>query len=131
MENIQARWRAYITAIRQWEDYVDSRESKQVDSDLQFSTEECLETNKRQIKIYLDNVIDKSIKLPLELTYSSTGRDEFQNLIYIIEQTDRAFFDGKERYFSNIIYDHYNIEHGAQGIHDIISHYVKWIDTDK
>lgn len=129
-ENIQAQWHAYIAAIRQWDENIESRDTKQADADLQFPTEKCLETNKRQIKIYLDDVIDKSIKLPLERTWSSRGRTEFQNLIYIIEQTDRVFFSGDERYFSNIIYDHYNIEHGVQGIYDIISCYIKWVDVD-
>jgi len=129
-QNIKQQWREYVTTIRQWEDIAESRETKQVDADLIFPTEKCLETNKRQIKIYLDSVIDKSIKLPLELTYSSIGRTDFQNLIYIIERTDRELLKDGERYFSNIIYDHYNIEHGIQGIYEIISKYVKWIDVD-
>ncbi|MCL2846915.1 MAG: hypothetical protein FWE38_04460 [Firmicutes bacterium] len=128
---LTAKWRTYITAIRQAEEYAESRETGHADMDLEFPTEPCLETNKRQIIKMLNEVItDKSIRFPLARTYQAKGRPEFQKLIYTIELTDRIFFVGNERYFANIIYDHYNIEHGIHGIYEIVSQFVNWVDLD-
>ena len=131
-KNITDQWRAYITAIRQAEEYADSHDTNEADADLDFGVPEpCPETNKRQIIAQLREVVGKAIPLPQVRTYQAAGRPEFQKLIYTIEMTDRVFCTGDERYFANIIYDHYNIEHGAQGIYDIIAHFVTWVDADK
>jgi len=86
-----------------------------------------LENIKRQIKDHLC----RCKKLPLERTYSSKGMNEFQKLIFLIEQTAKEVLgDDMSKVMISIIFDEYNIALGHEGIYELINNYVLWSDIN-
>ena len=84
------------------------------------------------IKSITDLLDDEQLtQIPFTMEYSSKGMSEFQDYIYRIEQTNKLLFPSGENFFSTLIFDEYNINHGLHGLHLIIDYFVKWNDTKK
>jgi len=122
-ENIIKLWSTHVSI------FVKSNYGK--GAELFYHGDEPLEQRKdfiiRSINEHLEH---KNVKTPITRTYSSKGMTEFQKLIFLIEETERVLFSKENRFMCSIIYDEYNINHGTQGLYEIIGHYINWIDTN-
>ena len=67
---------------------------------------------------------------PTTKEYSSGTMNEFQNMIYLIAETDKILFPRGEGFMATIIKEEYDRSKGTQGVLEIIRKYVNWIDTD-
>ena len=122
-ENIVEQWNNYVSNYKkanfgefEWPVY---RSNETLDEKTDYII--------RSINNYLS---DNPIEIPLTREFSGKGMTEFQKLIFLTEETERALFPEDNRFMCSIIYDEYNIEHGIQGLYDIIGRYVKWVDCE-
>lgn len=65
----------------------------------------------------------ETMKLPLKRTYSKQGMTELQELTFLVEETAKEL---NHPFMASIIYDSYNIAHGAEKLKKIIGYYVDW-----
>jgi len=111
----------------EWKKYVNDRNKKLFQGEEHQSvTQESKEEITNYIMRCINEDLDRNLKIPLTCNYSSNGMSEFQKLTFLIEQSGKKL---SHDFFATIIYDEYRIEDGTQGIYDIISNYVNWIDT--
>lgn len=70
-------------------------------------------------------------QVPFRKEFSVKGMTKFQEYINKIEKIDKLLFPRGGNFFSSIIFEEYNIEHGLQGLDVIINHFVKWQNSEK
>lgn len=115
--------KTWISYVKRW-----NKEKFDTEECLGCSQKESLEEMKDYIIRCINDEIDKSqlASFPISYTYSSKGKTEAERLIYLVEESARLL---NHAFMCSIIFDGYNIKHGAKGLLEIIAHYVTWVDA--
>ena len=127
--------------VEQWASHVSARlksrfKPEEVDDPLEYNPKqnfaETIDYMKRQIDEYvLDSKQSQTLPKPQTKEYSSKRQAEFENIVYLVDETEKLLFPDGEQYMSNLIFDEYNMDWGTKPLREILARYVVWLDTDK